>query len=396
MPDQVDAVVGGTICVDVFPGLEGLGAGKFAEMFRPGGVITIGPPLFATGGAVSNTGLALARLGVSTQIIAKVGDDFFGDITRALVEQVSPKIAGGLVTASGETTSYTIVISPPGIDRFFFHCHGVNDTFCAGDIDLERVARGRLFHFGYPPTMRRMYLDGGSELAEMFRRVKATGATTSLDMTSLDPTTESGQVDWVEVFRAALPYVDIFLPSFEETLYALRRAQFNRLSQAAQGGCLLSQADPAVLAELTGELLAMGVKIAGIKLGERGLYLRTAGKEALATLGRATPSGLDAWANQEIWTPCFKVNVVGTTGSGDATIAGFLSALLHGFSLRRAATAAVAVGACNVEAADALSGLRSWDDTLARIAAGWEKCPMKVDAPGWAYDGENQEWVGPG
>ena len=30
-----------------------------------------------------------------------------------------------------------------------------------------------------------------------------------------------------------------------------------------------------------------------------------------------------------------------------------------------AVTAAVAVGACNVEAADALSGIRPWDDTLA-------------------------------
>ena len=83
------------------------------------------------------------------------------------------------------------------------------------------------------------------------------------------------------------------------------------------------------------------------------------------------------------------MEVVGTTGSGDATIAGFLSGLLRGFGPRETITAAVAVGACNVEAADALSGLRSWEDTLARIAAGWPNRPLDFRAPGW-------EEVGPG
>ena len=70
MPDSFEAVVGGTICVDVFPGLEHLGEGKFEAMFRPGGVITVGPAIFSTGGPVSNTGLALDRLGVATRLIA--------------------------------------------------------------------------------------------------------------------------------------------------------------------------------------------------------------------------------------------------------------------------------------------------------------------------------------
>ncbi len=51
-----------------------------------------------------------------------------------------------------------------------------------------------------------------------------------------------------------------------------------------------------------------------------------------------------------MWAPCFDVEVVGTTGSGDATIAGFLSALLRDASPEEAMTMAVAVGACNVEA----------------------------------------------
>ena len=71
--------------------------------------------------------------------------------------------------------------------------------------------------------------------------------------------------------------------------------------------------------------------------------------------------------------PCFKVEVVGTVGSGDCTIAGFLSALLRDFAPAEAARMAVAVGACNVEAADTLSGVRTWEETIERIATGWKQ-----------------------
>ena len=78
--------------------------------------------------------------------------------------------------------------------------------------------------------------------------------------------------------------------------------------------------------------------------------------------------------------------MVGTAGSGDATIAGFLSALLRDMTPEQAVNAAVAVGACNVEAADTLSGVRSWDETLRRMAAGWPRRSESVTAPGWRFD----------
>ena len=57
-------------------------------------------------------------------------------------------------------------------------------------------------------------------------------------------------------------------------------------------------------------------------------------------------------------------------------------------------TAAVAVGACNVEAADALSGIRSWEETLRRVAGGWARHALTLDAPGWHFDAARQLWVG--
>jgi sugar/nucleoside kinase (ribokinase family) len=109
-------------------------------------------------------------------------------------------------------------------------------------------------------------------------------------------------------------------------------------------------------------------------------------------MGRAAVADTTLWAGQELWAPCFTVDAVGTTGAGDATIAGFLSALLRDLHPEDAVTAAVAVGACNVEAADALSGLRSWEQTLARIARGWAQCPLGIEHPRWQWDENYRIW----
>jgi sugar/nucleoside kinase (ribokinase family) len=93
--------------------------------------------------------------------------------------------------------------------------------------------------------------------------------------------------------------------------------------------------------------------------------------------------------------PCFRVNVVGTTGSGDATIAGFLSALLRSLPAEEALTVAVAVGACNVEAADALSGLPTWPSLMARLEAGWDRLPTRIPTTGWQWQPEPGLWVSP-
>ncbi len=391
MAEKFNAVVAGHICLDMIPALDHMAEGVFVERFRPGHLINVGPALFSTGGPVSNTGLALVRLGVPTRLIAKIGADPFGGVVRSLVERFEPGLAQGLAPDASAPTSYTVIISPPGVDRIFLHCPGANDHFSVQDIDLDLVAQAELFHFGYPPIMRRMYLSGGSELAEVFRRAKATGVTTSLDMSFPDPVSESGRADWREILRVTLPHVDLFLPSFEEILFMLRRELFDH----APGGDVMQLLSPALLAELSGELMRMGARIVMIKLGSQGAYLRTAGLERLQGMGRAAPPDLSSWSDQVLWAPCFRVDVVGTTGSGDATIAGFLSALLRGYPPRQALTSAVAVGACNVEAADALSGLRSWEDTQARIRAGWQRLPVSVSAPGWAWDEQDQVWVGP-
>jgi len=389
-----DAVVAGHICLDVIPDLSHSPREKFEQLFLPGRLLEVGPITFSTGGPVANTGLALHKLGVNTQLMGKVGDDLFGGAVRQLIGDYAPQLAAGMVVGHQTRTSYTVVVNPPQVDRIFLHFPGANDTFQASDVRYDLVAKARLFHFGYPPIMQSMYDNNGAELTEIFRRAKETGVTTSLDMSLPDSSSASGRADWRTILTATLSYVDLFLPSGEEILYMLRRETFDQLHREAGGGDMLPLFTPQLLTELSQDLLALGAKIVCIKLGHRGFYMHSGDQAAIRRLGRARPSNAAAWSNKQIWAPAFLVNEVGATGSGDASIAGFLTALLRDISPEETLQAATAVGACNVEAADGVSGIRPWSETLARIAAGWPQHDLSIEAPGWHFDKEFQLWVG--
>lgn len=369
----VEAVIAGHLCLDIFPQLA---PGDLSALMVPGRVVEIGPVTLEAGGVTANTGRALQRLGVSTRLMGKVGDDAFGRIILDLIGHDDPALIEDMIVAPGEASSYTIVISPPGTDRFFMHCGGANHSFSADDVPYDRLRAARLFHYGYPPYMRRMYENDGAELERMYRQAKAAGVITGLDLALPDPNGPSGQADWRGILSRTLPHVDLFLPSLDELAYMLRpRLEVSDL------------ADDTLIPALAEDALAMGAGVVVIKLGDRGLYVRTAA---------SLPFAPDAsWLTRELWAPIFRADVVGTTGSGDATIAGFLAGLLHGQPLEAALTSAVAVGACNVEAADAVSGVRSWDETQARIAAGWARGPLTIHAPGWQWDERRAVWRGP-
>ena len=113
-------------------------------------------------------------------------------------------------------------------------------------------------------------------------------------------------------------------------------------------------------------------------------------------MGRCQIADMAAWSDRELWSPCFAAQVAGTTGSGDATIAGFLLGLLHAMTPEATLSAACAVGACSVEAVDALSGVQSWSETKARLAAGWARLPIALDTSnlGWRWDTDHNLWIG--
>jgi len=380
---MVEVIAAGHICVDLIPQFTTDAGDNLSAYLTPGRLSEVGPMPLATGGSVSNTGLALKRLGVDTRLMGKVSDDLLGRAILEIVSSYGPELAEAMIVVPGETSSYTVVISPPHIDRMFLHCPGANHTFGADDVRYDLVAEARIFHFGYPPYLGRMYADDGREMIDMFRRVQEVGATTSLDMAMPDPAGPSGQVDWQAILRDTLPYVDLFMPSAEEWLFMADRRRFEELTASVGPAGMLAALRVDDIRALGSQALEMGAKIIVLKLGERGIYMRTAPR--IGDMGRGGPLDPAPWQGQEMWVPTFVPDrLVGTTGAGDATIAGFLAALLRDMPPARALTIAAAVGACNVEAADALSGVRTWTATLARIKAGWPQVPLMVE--GWRVD----------
>ena len=395
MPDcRPRVVVVGNIVLDIIPQIGPRGT-EAKTLFVPGKAVSVGPATLALGGAVPNTGLALHRLGLPVRLVGKIGDDLFGRVILDRLREYDPALTDGVIVAEREHSSYTVVINPPGEDRFFLHYTGANDAFGADDVAEEQLAQAELFHFGYPPAMRRMYADGGQELETLFRRAKARGLTTSLDMALPDPESEAVQAPWSTLLARALPYVDLLLPSLAETVLMLDPERFKRMSQEAGPTGVIAQADGALLGELSDWLLGLGVAVVGLKLGDQGLYVRTTDDaNRLTSLGKGLqePGG---WQGRELLVPCFQVDVVGTTGAGDCTVAGFLAGLLQGLPLEDAMTSAVAVGACSVEEADAKRHMPSWSAVRARIRSGWARRPVALLLPGWRWDAEKAIWIGP-
>ena len=55
----------------------------------------------------------------------------------------------------------------------------------------------------------------------------------------------------------------------------------------------------------------------------------------------------------------------------------------------------MATGACNCEAADAIGGIRPWDQLQRRIAAGWDRRPVDLPLYGWRHDAVKGLYFGP-
>jgi sugar/nucleoside kinase (ribokinase family) len=321
----------GHVCLDLIPQLP-------AQLsLEPNTLTRIGPAVVSSGGSVSNVGIALHRLGLPVRMVGKIGDDALGRVLVDCFNSIDPNLGKSLVVAPGDATSYSIVVAPGERDRLFWHCPGANDTFVANDVRDDAFDDAAWLHFGYPPVMRAIMLDGGEACADIFRRARARGLKTSLDFCSIDPKSEAGRVDWGAWLARVLPHTTLAAPSFDEM----------------SGIFGVSGSDDESIRRVGSELLSLGAESVALKLGSCGLYFKS--------------------CDGEQFQRCFRVNVAGTTGAGDCTIAGLITGLAMGWPVDRATKLAVATGACCCEQHDATSGVRSLEETIARIEKGWEE-----------------------
>lgn len=367
-------VVAGHICLDITPVFSSNKAGKLKELLIPGKLVNVEEADVHTGGVVANTGLGMKILGADVELMGKVGKDSFGELVLNILDKHD--VSKGMISDSKVSTSYSIVIAMPGVDRIFLHSPGANDTFLAEDIKENLLENVSMFHFGYPPLMKSMYQNEGEELLKIFKKMKELNIATSLDMAAIDAASEAGTVNWTKVLEKVLPYVDFFVPSVEELGFMLDRERYEAWLRRADGKDITSilsiDKDVKPLAD---KLMDMGAKVVLIKCGAPGMYYRTGNKSRLSEIGSNLHMNLESWIDKEGFEESYKPEkVVSGTGAGDTSIAAFLTAILSGgYTFEKCLQLAVATGACCVSSYDALSGLKSFEELEEKINNGWEK-----------------------
>ncbi len=367
--DTKRAVVAGHICLDITPVFPPTKVGGIGQLLQPGKLIQMQAAEVSTGGAVANTGRAMERLGANVTLLTKLGDDAFGGIMKKLLGKAGENIP----LLPGESTSYTVVLAVPGQDRIFLHDPGANNTFCAEDVPQETLDGAALFHFGYPPLMKRMYENGGDELVKILQKAHAAGAATSLDLAAVDPDSEAGAADWEAILTRVLPQVDFFVPSVEELCFMLDRPRYDKWQNL---DCEITEhldlnRDIRPLAE---RCIALGAKVVLLKCGAPGLYCCAADAETLGKIPARLALHPALWAGWDAFEPSYQPErILSGTGAGDTSIAAFLAALLEGCGPGECVQLAAAAGASCVAVYDALSGIPSMAELRRKIAAGWKK-----------------------
>ncbi len=373
--NEKKVIVAGHACLDITPVFpkEKVAVG-FNEILSPGKLVHMDGVDIHTGGAVSNTGLAMKRLGANVSLMTKIGNDAFGRILKDIYEEYG--VTEGLIVDGENTTSYSVVLAVPGIDRLFLHDSGANGTFSFGDIPKEKVNDVALFHFGYPPLMKKMYERDGVELVEMMKYLKEQGVATSLDLAAVDTDSPAGHADWEKILTKVLPFIDFFAPSVEELCFMLNRKQYEEWVKRAAGKDITAVLDvERDIKPLAEQCMQMGAKVLLLKCGSPGLYYKTQSADILAQIGSRVELNIEDWANKEGFERSYiPQKVLSATGAGDTTIAAFLTAMLNGYSFEMCIHLAAATGASCVEAYDAISGLKSFEELEEKINSGWKKC----------------------
>jgi len=361
----------GYVSLDITPSFPHLKGDKpLREVIRPGKLVNTGAAAVACGGAVSNTGIALHRLGADVVLTAKIGDDPFGKMIREEYREAG--VQADFIVEEGTETSYTLALAVPGSDRCFLADAGANDTFCPSDLKEEALERIQYFHFGYPTLMRNFYEEGGKALEEMYRHVKSLGIVTSLDVAAVDDDSDAGKADWRAILKRTLPYVDFFVPSIEELCYMLDRERYDRWQRDFTDDICMHLSLKEDVIPLAGKALALGCRAILLKCGAAGMYLATSSQEQMNRISEHFRP--DGWGDLAIFEDSYVPSRIRSgTGAGDTAIAAFLFGISHGVDPQMCMHMAAGCGALCITEYDAQSGIVSAEKLTEKIRAGWAK-----------------------
>jgi sugar/nucleoside kinase (ribokinase family) len=242
-------------------------------------------------GTAAGTALTLAKLGASVRTTGAIGTDPTGDLLIQLLDRAGIDTEL-LVRRVDTSTSATVLPIRPNGDRPTLHLLGANITYGLDDVPWDAVAESTHLHLGGPELM------GADVAARILAHAKEHDVVTSVDL--LAP----GELGTYDQIEPLLPHVDFLLPNDDQVL------GFSEEEDLVTGAK---------------KFLAAGAGLVAVTRGGDGALL-------------VTPHGTET-------VPAFDVDVVDTTGCGDAFSAGFLRGLSLGRTPREAAVLGSAAAA---------------------------------------------------
>ncbi len=245
----------------------------------------------APAGTAGGTALSFPKLGSQVTSAGAIGADAIGDLLISLLHKAGVS-TDHLVRRPDVQTSTSVLPIRPNGERPALHVIGANGTYGLDDVPWDAVAAATHLHLGGPEFL------GGDVAAEILSYARERGVVTSADLLApCDP----GLLEWI---APALPQLDFLLPNDEQVLGLTGAATVEAACTA-----LVSRGTPCVA----------------------------------ATCGADGAVVTDASGSTRV--PAFTVDVVDTTGCGDAFSAGFLRGTSLGLSPVEAAELGCAVAA---------------------------------------------------
>jgi sugar/nucleoside kinase (ribokinase family) len=268
-------------------------------------------------GSAAGTAIDMARLGLKVWSIGAIGEDSHGDFLISTMQKFGVNTSQIVRKPRTETSCSVLTIRPNG-ERPVLHLIGASRELTIEDVDLSVIAKADFLHLGGTPLMEQF---DGEPASRILKFAKEHGVITSFDV--LAATTPH----LTEVVNICLPYVDFFMPNYEEAqmICGLRGRQ-----------------------EILRYFLDRGAKHTVLRMGANG-----------SAIGM-----LEGGVLREIRTPAFNVPIVDSTGCGDAYNAGFIKGLSLGWDLEKCAWLGCACGGLVIQGLGSDAGLESFESTV--------------------------------
>jgi len=295
--------------------------GRHVEAIPPGqGLALLDEIRLTVAGTAAATAVDLARLGVPVASVGAVGDDALGVFLRSTMAGEGVDVAGLVVRPERPTSATMLPIRSDG-SRPALHVIGSNAAIRAADLASIALDDVAVLHLG--GTCLLPGVDGAPSV-DLLRRARAAGVITTMDFI---PTGAAADRDAV---LPCLPFVDYLFPSEEDAL---------------------SFAETESLDEAIAFYLDAGVSTLVVTRGAAGVSISTR-------------------EERDMRRAAYVVDVVDTTGCGDAFSAGFIWGLVDGADPVESAERGLACGSLVATGLGSDAGLHAVADVTRLRAEG--------------------------